>query len=264
MKDSQTKTTTVTGMVSPFVAPWRVAENEARIGFLIRQGEPIPRVDAVKDWAMGSGESAVTREVPVEDAVAKEDFLIVMDRLLAQGPSCVKAVIPANAILDETEPSPFKRLSIPKTILTEVEAKRWANTIQCINNFGVWTENKIDDQNAKGFHDSLRSIVFTARLVFEGDTYGPGEIVHDGEPMIEFFDQRYKHTDYGQFVSRYYTETLFGSNNPTYMRRHEGLCLDGSVNCWNLSERTMLAVSKWSAERFEDRLTDTSRFAMKG
>jgi hypothetical protein len=47
----------------------------------------------------------------------------------------------------------------------------------------------------------------------------------------------------GQFVSRYYVETLLG---------HEGgLCLDGGISDWQVSAGNMVQIKKWLRARGE-------------
>ena len=66
---------------------------------------------------------------------------------------------------------------------------------------------------------------FNVRIVNTGDKYGLNDcLVNRKEQMIEFYDCRYNHQcdmGRGQFVGRYYTSTILGSD---YLR---GLCLDG-------------------------------------
>lgn len=259
--DKVAKTARVTGLVCPFVAPWREPSAEARIGFVVKAGDCVPRVDAVSDWAFGSGEAVVSRDVPVDSATAKEDFLVVMDRLLVQGPNAVVAVIPVQAVHKAAETRNFEALGVPEKIMRDVEFKRWSNTIRCVENFGLWTDpGGLKDVNAKGFHDSARAIVFTARMVFDGDNYGLDDcLTHQGEPMVEFYDQRYKHTDRGQFVSRYYVETLFSSTDPEKIHaKSGGLCLNGGVNSWALTENTMQQVALWTAGRIAQKMDQTA------
>lgn len=49
-----------------------------------------------------------------------------------------------------------------------------------------------------------------------------------GAPLIEFYDTRHKHTDYGQFITRYNLDLL---TKP----RPVGLTLDGGVSDWSLT-----------------------------
>jgi hypothetical protein len=63
-------------------------------------------------------------------------------------------------------------------------------------------------------HTQVRRIgIFNVRTVLQGDRYGLNDcLTHDtARPMIEFYDARQdpeKFGERGQFVSRYYAETL--------------------------------------------------------
>ena len=59
-------------------------------------------------------------------------------------------------------------------------------------------------------------VPFTVRIVRQGDRYGlKFGLVHDkAEPLIEFYDQRFQHTEYGQFVTRYYASTVAATEYP--------------------------------------------------
>jgi hypothetical protein len=63
---------------------------------------------------------------------------------------------------------------------------------------------------------------YNIRIVNTGDKYGRDDcLVNRKEQMIEFYDCLHSDTGRGQFVGRYYTSTILGSD---YLR---GLCLDG-------------------------------------
>ena len=83
--------------------------------------------------------------------------------------------------------------------------------------------------------------IFTIRVVNRGDAYGRDFcLTHDGdEALVEFYDFTYagpKFTEYGQFVSRYYAETLM-ERDDTY-----GIDLHGGVDGWEVDAATMLKV----------------------
>lgn len=85
----------------------------------------------------------------------------------------------------------------------------------------------------------IDNFIWRARLVRAGENYGLNNcLTHEGDdPLVEFYDGRYDHTEFGQFVARYSMSTLLG---------HEGgLCLDGGVSQWSLSEEAMGAVLVW-------------------
>ncbi len=71
---------------------------------------------------------------------------------------------------------------------------------------------------------------FRIRVVMSGESYGRDDcLTHEGsEPLVEFFDKRFPHTPNGQFVSRYYLETV--------VKISDGLNLDGGVDAWKVSK----------------------------
>jgi hypothetical protein len=88
-------------------------------------------------------------------------------------------------------------------------------------------------------------VPFLARLVKKGDQYGlNGCLAHeDARPMVEFFDRRFDLDKWlgvqGQFVSRYYVETLV-AHDQSY-----GLLLDGGVPDWSIGADSLCAVRRW-------------------
>jgi len=83
---------------------------------------------------------------------------------------------------------------------------------------------------------------FFIRIVRDGDKYGRDDcLTHDGSPMVEFYDTRYDHAasrGRGQFVQRYYIETLLDGSTG-------GLCLMGGVPEWGLSGEDMKIVREF-------------------
>jgi hypothetical protein len=80
---------------------------------------------------------------------------------------------------------------------------------------------------------------FNVRIVRNGDRYGRNMCLeHAGlEPLVEFYDARYPHTAYGQFVSRYYMSTLLEAD-----WRGKALSLDGGIPEWTVSADDMTKV----------------------
>ena len=86
-------------------------------------------------------------------------------------------------------------------------------------------------------------IPFAVRILNEGDSYGLNDSLtynkdnkHEpfkGSPMIEFYDTRYDHTKYGQFVARYYWKTLFDG-----LPHNQGINLHGGVPDWSIDGNT--------------------------
>ena len=81
---------------------------------------------------------------------------------------------------------------------------------------------------------------FNVRIVNTGDKYGVNDCLTNTKgPMVEFYDSRFKSgwdKERGQFVTRYYVETLINSYYP------RGLCLDGGVPAWSVSAEGMQQV----------------------
>ena len=78
---------------------------------------------------------------------------------------------------------------------------------------------------------------FNTKIVNTGDCYGQADLTNDGAPLIDFYDPRYQHTPLGQFVSRYYIDTII---------THTGaLCLDGGVPEWTVSATDMAEIQAW-------------------
>ena len=85
----------------------------------------------------------------------------------------------------------------------------------------------LDNQNM-AVSELVKTFVFKAdkfnvRIVSRGDKYGLNfALTHNEDmPLVEFYDSRYPHTEYGQFVSRYYLDTIINHD--------EGLSLDAGV-----------------------------------
>ena len=90
---------------------------------------------------------------------------------------------------------------------------------------------------------------FNVRVVNQGDKYGRDFcLTHDkANPLVEFYDARYPHTEFGQFVSRYYVSTILGTDG--YGRAEGGLCLDGgNANEWTVSDQDMTTVRNFLKE----------------
>ena len=62
----------------------------------------------------------------------------------------------------------------------------------------------------------------------------------DERDLVEFYDLRHPHTPDGQFVSRYYVDTLMEGRTLDY-----GLDLDGGIEDWTIDARTMRVVLGW-------------------
>lgn len=88
-------------------------------------------------------------------------------------------------------------------------------------------------------YEAANGVTFNIRVVHKGDFYGLDDcLLHDKiDPLVEFYDTRYLHTKYGQFVSRYYLSTLLERDN-------HGLNLQGDVDDWSIDSETMRLIKK--------------------
>lgn len=91
--------------------------------------------------------------------------------------------------------------------------------------------------------------IFNIRVIKKGDNYGLDDCkTHDEkDPLIEFFDPKYagqkSFGPLGQFVSRYYAETLAEGSG--------GLCLDGGIPDWTVSAEQMAQVRELAKRLIE-------------
>lgn len=84
-------------------------------------------------------------------------------------------------------------------------------------------------------------IPFIVKVVQQGDYYGSGyTILHAREdPLVEFYDERYKFCCHGQLISRYFASTLMQTQTQT------GINLYGGVQDWYLSRESLGAIRQW-------------------
>lgn len=93
-------------------------------------------------------------------------------------------------------------------------------------------------------YDAAPRRTWAIRLVEQGDWYGlADQLPHtDVDPLVEFYDTRYPHTDLGQFVARYSSSSLL------QRQQWPGLCLHGGVPDWTVSDDAMTQVMDWLRE----------------
>lgn len=86
-----------------------------------------------------------------------------------------------------------------------------------------------------------QGIKFNVRILREGDKYGLNHcLTHEtSKPLVEFYDTRYPHTEFGQFVTRYNMDTLLN------MPSNVGLDLAGDVSDWKINASAMNEVVSW-------------------
>lgn len=104
--------------------------------------------------------------------------------------------------------------------------------------------------------DEATRLTWAIRVIEQGDHYGLEDcLTHDKvEPLVEFFDTRYPHTDLGQFVSRYSLGTMLGAKSSL----QAGLCLYGGVPEWAISARCFKAVHAWLTASFPALILETA------
>jgi hypothetical protein len=88
---------------------------------------------------------------------------------------------------------------------------------------------------------STTGVTFRARILRDGTRHGLGQCLTWAETRVgvEFYDTRYDHTEFGQFVSRYYVETVL----ETTLGR--GLDLMGYEPSWKIDPAAMAVVRAW-------------------
>jgi hypothetical protein len=82
---------------------------------------------------------------------------------------------------------------------------------------------------------------YNIRVVGKGEKYGRDFKLTNNEdkPLVEFYDARYPHTEFGQFITRYYVGTILG-NDGFRGKGEGGLILDGgNADSWTVSSRDM-------------------------
>lgn len=83
---------------------------------------------------------------------------------------------------------------------------------------------------------------FMVRIVRKGNGYGMNFCIthNEDQALVEFYDARYPHTAFGQFVSRYYITTIVENSD-----RDCGLDLMGYEPQWKIDANTMKQIVKW-------------------
>jgi hypothetical protein len=82
-----------------------------------------------------------------------------------------------------------------------------------------------------------RGITFRVVLLLDGQSINY-PAASDDKPLVEFYDTRFRHKPEGQFVSRYYLDTLLSG-------AETGLNLAGGVPDWSIDKPGMDVVRRW-------------------
>lgn len=118
-------------------------------------------------------------------------------------------------------------------------------------NIALWPRHPLADLNTGKWR---------VHLVMPGDHYGRGDVLTyeqedadkhgSGLPLVEFYDTSSDPVAFpgGQFVSRYYMDTLLGTDNLNLglpIRDMQALSLDGGVPAWTLNGIDLSNVAAW-------------------
>jgi hypothetical protein len=87
---------------------------------------------------------------------------------------------------------------------------------------------------------------FRAVLVPAGEPCPNHEDGYKKEDMLEFYDRRYSHTLDGQFITRYYVQTLLQDHELISDCNMRGLDLMGAIPTWKIDARTVKIVLDWA------------------
>ena len=113
---------------------------------------------------------------------------------------------------------------------------------------------------------------FNVRILHKGEKYGLEDcLIHkERKPLVEFYDYRHRNDQEwkrGQFVSRYYAETIL-EHNP-----NNALSLDGGIPAWTVPPVSMREILAWLLQelqadelpRLSDRLAEDnlSQYALR-
>ena len=84
---------------------------------------------------------------------------------------------------------------------------------------------------------------FNVVVLNKGDKYGRDNcLTHDEEkPLVEFYDATHDFAEHGQFVSRYYLETILAATT--------GIDLMGYAPEWKIDNGAMTIVRAWLANQ---------------
>lgn len=113
---------------------------------------------------------------------------------------------------------------------------------------------------------------FNVRILRQGESYGLCDCLthEERKPLVEFYDYRHRNDQEwkrGQFVSRYYAETIL-EHNP-----NNALSLDGGIPAWTVPPVSMREILAWLLQelqadelpRLSDRLAEDnlSQYALR-
>lgn len=110
-----------------------------------------------------------------------------------------------------------------------------------------WQAGSRPDRWASLTVPSATGVPIRVRLLRAGETYGATGALTATADFVEFYDARYRHTDHGQFISRYHADSILGRDG--WGSRSGGLVLNTSQPDWELDDTQMAGVRTWVADR---------------
>ena len=107
------------------------------------------------------------------------------------------------------------------------------NTLQVTNN----------NSNGPGNN----GMTFNVLIIRKGERYGVnnGLIHEEDDALVEFYDVRFDHTPLGQFIARYYAETLLEDDGFGPFE------LDGGNPNWTVGDVAMERVTTWLRDELQ-------------
>ena len=146
----------------------------------------------------------------------------------------------------------FDSLPAEERLRAATEIAVWPRDPLADLNTGKWRVHLVMPRDHYGRDDAL------TYEQADADCYG------SGLPMVEFYDTSANPLEFpdGQFVSRYYMNTLLGTDDlklGTPLRDMQALCLDGGVSAWTVGGIDLSNVAAWldgAYESLEARGTD--------
>jgi ABC-type uncharacterized transport system ATPase subunit len=120
------------------------------------------------------------------------------------------------------------------TMLSRLFGPRDAGlTAEAERMIGFFRLGHLADAKAGGLSYGQQKLL-DAGIVEKGDRYGRNNCLLHGEdePLVEVYDAEYPHTEYGQFISRYYMSTLLDGF------QHSGIDLMGYEPKWKIDAAT--------------------------
>lgn len=139
----------------------------------------------------------------------------------------------------------YERLSEQELISLH---RKWNSISENLADEVIVEMQKIRATRSKPKHQRVLVRMFTDRLTWavrvveKGESYGLRNCLtyEKDEPLVEFYDTRFPHTNLGQFVSRYNLSTLVESHP-----YGQGLCLYGGVPDWTIYDECFGKIQDW-------------------